>query len=71
MDTNDIENRFQFHPATSEEKRMAHGSVRDSLRTIAHYLNGVVPDGREKSLMMTHLEEAMFWGNAALARANV
>jgi hypothetical protein len=67
--TNDIENRFKFHPATDAEKRDAHGSVRNSLRTVAHYLAGVVPPGRERSLMLTHLEEAMFWGNAGLARA--
>ena len=70
MDTNDIEHRFQFHPASTAEKQMEHGTVRDSLRTVAHFLNGFVPEGREKSLMMTHLEEAMFWGNAAIARNN-
>ena len=26
------------------------------------------PDGREKALAMTKLEEVMFWGNVALAR---
>ncbi|MYS19156.1 hypothetical protein GA0115240_10587 [Streptomyces sp. DvalAA-14] len=70
MDPLDIENRFAFHAAPTEEKRDAHTSVRQSCRQLADFLNEKVPDGREKVLMMTHLEEVMFWGNAALARQN-
>jgi len=32
-------------------------------------LNEIIPDGREKSLAITHLEEVMFWSNAGLARS--
>ncbi|MFI0593687.1 Acb2/Tad1 domain-containing protein [Streptomyces griseus] len=65
----DIEHRFAFHPATTEEKRAAHGSVRHACVTLAHQLNEQLPDGRERALALTAIEEAMFWGNAALARA--
>lgn len=68
MTPEDIENRFAFHAATTAEKRDAHTSVRQTLRRAADYLNDTLPEGREKSLAITHLEEAMFWGNAALAR---
>lgn len=68
MDSSDIEHRFAFHPATTEEKRDAHTSVRQACRRTADHINEVCPDGREKSLALTALEEAMFWGNAALAR---
>jgi hypothetical protein len=68
IDPKDIENRFAFHPATTEEKRDAHTSVRQLCRQLADMLNGKLPDGREKSLAITHLEEVMLWGNAALAR---
>lgn len=68
MDRKDIEHRFAFHAATTEEKRNAHTSIRTSCFAIATHINEVCPDGREKSLAITHLEEAMFWGNAALAR---
>lgn len=68
MDVKDIENRFAFHAATSEEKRNAHTSVRERCRQLADFLNEKIPEGREKALAMTHLEEVMMWGNAALAR---
>lgn len=70
IDPKDIEHRFAFHAATTDEKRDAHTSVRQNCRRLADFLNENLPDGREKSLAITHLEEVMFWGNAALARQN-
>lgn len=70
MHTDDIKNRFDFHAATTEEKRMVHTSVRVHCLELAEFVNENVPDGREKSLAITHLEEAMFWANAAIARAS-
>lgn len=69
MDPVDIEWRFAFHAATTEEKQNAHTSVRANCRALADFLNEKLPEGREKSLAVTHLEEVMFWGNAAIARA--
>lgn len=65
---NDIEHRFAFHAATTEEKRNDHTSVRMALYVAADYVDANVPDGREKALAITKLEEAMFWANAAIAR---
>lgn len=70
IDPKDIEHRFAFHAATTDEKRDAHTSVRQNCRSLADFLNENLPDGREKALAITHLEEVMFWGNAALARQN-
>lgn len=70
MDISDIANRFAFHPATTEEKRADHGTVRQITADAALLLNDIVPDGREKALMMTALETVMFWGNAGIARNN-
>lgn len=70
MSPDDIANRFAFHAATTEEKRDAHTSVRHHCGQLANYLNEKLPEGREKSLAITHLEEVMMWSNAALARSN-
>lgn len=66
----DIENRFAFHPATNEEKRNDHSSIRNACRELADFLNEKMPEGREKSIAITKLEEVMFWGNAGIARDN-
>lgn len=68
MDSGDLENRFAFHAATTEEKRDAHALVRRNCKEVAETLDWLLPEGREKALAITKLEEAMFWANAALAR---
>lgn len=68
MAPEDIENRFAFHPAVTTEKQDAHTSVRQQCRQLGDRLNVLLPECREKSLAVTHLEEAMMWSNAALAR---
>lgn len=65
-----IDHDFAFHPATTDEKRNAHTSVREHCKTLAHYIADTVPAGREQALALTHIEEAMHWANAALAKAN-
>lgn len=69
MQPADIEHRFAFHAAATQEKRDAHTNVRQQCRLLADELNELLPDGREKSLALTKLEEVMFWANAAIARA--
>ncbi|AHY26917.1 hypothetical protein SEA_NAIRB_1 [Mycobacterium phage Nairb] len=64
----DIDNRFDFHQATTIEKKNDHASVRMAVKQLALQLDEELPPGREKSLAVTKLEEAMFWANAAIAR---
>jgi len=63
----DLVNRFNHH-APDEEKIKAHTNVRATLLWAASLINELVPEGREKSLAVTKLEEAMFWSNAGIAR---
>lgn len=67
MDDADIINRFSFHPA-NQRTAAAHDAVRSMCLDMAEALNKSLPEGREKSLAITHLEEVMLWSNAAIAR---
>lgn len=63
-----LENRFTYHPANTEERRQTHETVRMIMLQTAKAVDELVPPGRERSLAVTKLEEAMFWANAGIAR---
>lgn len=65
-----LEWRFAFHPATDVEKKNDHASVRQHCLELAKFINKKVPEGREKSLAITKLEEVMMWANAGIARSS-
>jgi len=64
----DLDNRFSYHKP-DENKAATHEKIRGLFRQVAGYLNDALPEGREKSLAITHIEEVMFWSNAAIARS--
>lgn len=68
MTLEEIRNRFDHHPPKDEATVHMHEHVRRVCKDAAVALNSFIPKGREHSLVMTHLEEAMFWANAAIAR---
>lgn len=68
MTTPDLQHRFKYHPPLTDEKRIDHEQVRSRIGVLALTFDKMLPDGREKALVMTKLEEAMFWANAAIAR---
>lgn len=70
MDSADLLNRFTFHPVKDADQGALYGSIRDQALALALWLDERVPDSRELSLAMTHLEEVVFWSNAAVARNN-
>ena len=63
-----IKNNHKHHPPQTQERIDAHQEVRELTVTCAIALVGLCPAGRELSLALTKMEEAMFWANAAIAR---
>lgn len=47
---------------------MRHTETRAAVKALARVLDKSLPEGREKEWAIVHLEEAMFWANAAIAR---
>lgn len=63
----DLAVRFSHHAPTGPDAER-HARLRLALWTAARSVVEITPGGREQSLAITHLEEAMFWANAAVAR---
>lgn len=68
MQQSDIDNRFTYHPPGPGQADV-YAAVRAKAKTLADFLNQSCSEGREKSLAITHLEEAVFWANASIARS--
>ena len=64
----ELVNRFGYHKADTDEKVIAHEDNRALFCGVALEIERVLPDGREKALAITKIEEAMFWATAAIAR---
>lgn len=68
LSSKELENRFSYHKSKNNETAASHQYIRDLCLGIATEINRIVPEGREKALAITHLEEVMFWANAGIAR---
>ena len=67
MEENEIEKRFSYHSA-KESQQVRFEQIRDAAKRFAHLINDLCPEGREKSLAITSLEQAQFWANASIVR---
>lgn len=65
-----IENDFMYHPPRDEEMVMAYTDLRERFKALAHVLIDTVPPGRELSLALTKLEEAVMHANSGIARGS-
>jgi len=61
--------RFFAHKVT-DKANDSMGLVRGVLIKAGEIIIDNVPDGRERSVAMTKLEEVMFWANAGIARCS-
>lgn len=71
MDPADLNNRFSYHPPKDTPRgnqASRYQIIRAEAGAFAALINEQAPDSREKSLAITHLEEAVMWANAAIAR---
>lgn len=61
-----IENSFTYHaPKNNQPKR--YEDLRDYAKGLAMMILGSVPEGRERSLAITKLEECVMWANKGIA----
>jgi len=67
IDKTEIEYRFAYRKPGPEHQK-AHEFTRAEYTRLAETMARTLPESREKSLAITHLEESLFWANAAVAR---
>lgn len=67
MEEQDINNRFTYHKPKDKQSQK-YEALREYANELAHFINKLCPESREKSLAITKLEETIMWANAAIAR---
>ena len=65
--TYDIDRNMVNHTPDAETQKQME-VLRTQFHAVTDALLHIVPDGRERSLALTKLEEALMWSMAALAR---
>jgi hypothetical protein len=64
----EIRRRFTWQPPRPEDKTKFE-VVSGGFLDLAHTLDEFLPEGREKALALTALQDARMWANAAIATA--
>ena len=67
LSSEEIVNRVTYH-APSVEGVEKHAALSGNFIDLMHKIDALVPDGREKSIVFTKLEEAKMWASAGVAR---
>lgn len=63
----ELETRFTYHPPKAGQETY-YEDIRSMAMDFATHLIEVVPQSRELSLAIIHIEDAVMWANAGLAR---
>jgi hypothetical protein len=67
MTEGQINHNFTYHKPKDDQPER-YEKIRAEARNLALFINENVPESREKELFFTHLETAIFWANAGIAR---
>ena len=62
-----IIHNFTYHAPTGSQPER-YDRLRTAGRELALLIEELAPSSREQSLALTHLEEAIMWANASIAR---
>ena len=63
-----IENNFTYHAPQPGQPEL-YTKLREKAKEFAYLITELCPESREQSVALTHLETAVFWANAAIARS--
>jgi hypothetical protein len=67
VNNGDLDRIFDSHPPKNDAEALAHEQVRQAFKDVARTMSNL-PQGRERSIVLTKLEEASFFAHAAIAR---
>lgn len=67
MDAETIERNFSYWPPKPGQPER-YQKIRAKAKELALLIHEECPDSREKSLSITHLENAVYWANGSIAR---
>ena len=62
-----LKSAFTYH-SPKDDQPTRYVAIRDKAHELAQLIVGEVPPSREQSVALTHLETAVFWANAGIAR---
>ncbi len=63
----DLERNFTYHAPKPGQPEI-YGKLRDKAKELAYLITELCPPSRERSVAMTHLETAIMWAVASIAR---
>lgn len=66
----ELRHRAAYHAPKTAETVQAHETVRANIVGLTLDWNALLPEGREKSMALTFLDQAMWAANAAIARGH-
>lgn len=59
---------YTYH-APNEGQKNVYELIRRKAKELAELIDAACPDGREKNIALMHVEDAVMWANASIARS--